>query len=832
MRARAVALALTLLAGAACTTSSDKAAGPQATESLANATSPDASVTVVSGEPAESFESEEPVVSGEPAESFESEEPVVSGEPAESFESEEPVVSGEPAESFESEEPAISEELADPSAEKPIAPADGFHEIDVGHWHSCGVRNDSAVECWGHNRVGQSDVPGGRFAAVTAGSWHTCGLRTDGLVRCWGYNDFGQASPPSGRFQSVIAGDEYSCGLRIDSAVECWGDNSHGQTDAPGGIFEFVVLDSWHSCGLRSDGTVACWGYNKSGQADAPDHQFRSVAVDGWHSCGLRSDDSVACWGDNDWGQADAPDGEFRAVALGSRHSCGLRSDASVVCWGDNGNGQTDAPAGQFKAVTAGDWFSCGLRTEGTVACWGHNLYGQADVPDGRFESVSAGDSYACGLRPDSSAVCWGLAVEAPSRGFSDPVQSRSQARSDCRPRGRSGYLTAGFPLPPWAVPSVDTVRVAVLFLDFPDAPALHSTHHEAELGLPYMEEYIEASSYGRLDLEFVPLHRWLRARYNHDRYSSAGGLRGEYAVGGGVDAEAVRLADPEFDFSRVDMLMVVMPGSYFYGGGSGGTAGTDEGLQSATLRVNTYPWDEPVDPLHWGSTGAHEFAHSLGLLDMYSYYGRAQRPDPPAGRAWIQAKFGLMGLEAHFLAPPEDLRLSHVWHFPDGYSETTYVSSVEAAEMLAWSRWQLGWLDISQVHCITESEATVSLSPVSDPGDGIAMAVVPLSETEVIVVESRRKIGRDAERTSNFPDGIYATYPALVHDGVVVYTVDAGLYSGDLPVEVAGGRGNGQFDDYPVLVEGQSVAVRGYTISVLATDAATHTITISKTDG
>ena len=803
--ARLVAVTALLLAASACANGGDGSAVPQA---------------------AEEFDSESGEVGAEPAGAAESAE--VGAEPAETAES------GEVGAPAEIEDQAPGESPADDGPAEPVEdeaplPPDGFRAVDVGHSHSCGVRYDGAVECWGDSR-GQNETPDVRLDAVTAGSWHTCGLRIDGGIQCWGYNGFGQASPPSGRFQSVIAGDNYTCGLRADSTVGCWGENSYGQTDVPGDGFIMVAADSWHSCGVRTDSTVACWGYNDSGQADAPVGLFQSVTVDGWHSCGVRTDGTVACWGDNSRGQTDAPDGEFSAVALGSWHSCGLRSDASIVCWGDNGNGQTDAPTGQFDAVTAGDWFSCGLRTDGTVACWGHDRYGQSDAPGGRFESVSAGDSYACGLRPDSSAVCWGLSVQAPPRSFSDPVHSSPPAPGECRPRGTPGRLTAGFPLPPWAAPSVGTVRVAALFVDFADAPALHSTRREAELGLAHIEEYVEAASHGRLDVEFVPLHRWLRARYNHDRYLSAGALRG-YSVGGGVDAEAVRLADPEFDFSGVDMVMVVMPSSHFYGGGAGGTVATDEGLRSATLRINTHPWAAPVDPFDWGSTGAHEFAHSLGLLDMYSYYqAQDERPDPGEGQTWVQARFGLMRLEPYFLAPAEDPPLAHVWHLPDGQTDTSYVSTVEAMEMLAWSRWQLGWLDASQVRCMTESEATVSLRPVADPGDGTAMAVVPLSETEVIVIESRRKIGLDADRRPQFPDGIYATFPALASEGVLVYTVDAAKHTGALPVEVAGSDGNGWFSDYPVLVEGQSVAVGGYTVSFVSADAAAHTVTVSKT--
>ncbi len=46
----------------------------------------------------------------------------------------------------------------------------------------------------------------GTFASVSAGAYHTCGVRTDGTIACWGDNDYGQAAPPGGIFTSVSAG--------------------------------------------------------------------------------------------------------------------------------------------------------------------------------------------------------------------------------------------------------------------------------------------------------------------------------------------------------------------------------------------------------------------------------------------------------------------------------------------------------------------------------------------------------------------------------------------------------------------------------------------------
>ena len=46
----------------------------------------------------------------------------------------------------------------------------------------------------------------GLFRSVSVGQWHTCGVRRDGSVDCWGYDIAGQATPPAGPFVSVNAG--------------------------------------------------------------------------------------------------------------------------------------------------------------------------------------------------------------------------------------------------------------------------------------------------------------------------------------------------------------------------------------------------------------------------------------------------------------------------------------------------------------------------------------------------------------------------------------------------------------------------------------------------
>ena len=99
------------------------------------------------------------------------------------------------------------------------------------------------------------------------------------------------------------------------------------------------------------------------------------------------------------------------------------------------------------------------------------------------------GDAYSCGLRTSLTLTCWGqtLVITAPQEAqrFVPPDQPDPNV---CRPQGTTG-TTAGFPLPHYAAPAVGTTKVAVLFVDFPDAPATHTTLQEAQLGLPLCEK-------------------------------------------------------------------------------------------------------------------------------------------------------------------------------------------------------------------------------------------------------------------------------------------------------------------------------------------------------
>src|SRR3954451_21254471 len=86
----------------------------------------------------------------------------------------------------------------------------------------------------------QASQPGGIVAgSLSAGLNHTCAIKTDGTVSCWGDNTSGQLTGvPSATFTAISAGANHTCGIKTDGTLSCWGNNTSSQlTGIPAGIF-------------------------------------------------------------------------------------------------------------------------------------------------------------------------------------------------------------------------------------------------------------------------------------------------------------------------------------------------------------------------------------------------------------------------------------------------------------------------------------------------------------------------------------------------------------------------------------------------------------------
>ena len=263
------------------------------------------------------------------------------------------------------------------------------------------------------------------YVQVSAGAAHTCALRTDGEIECWGRDLDGESSPPEGPFQQVVAGNHATCALRQGGEVECWGDRRALPRDLPGGEFaaiamgpggfvatdldgerivsfrgrsepfeltgsaKVVVGEAW-ACALGVDGRVRCRAMPR--QRDrfiAPQGPYTAIAVGEHHLCGIReADGGIACHGGGWHARTPSPRGRFTALASGIDHACAVRDDGITVCWGEDSWGQSSPLEMPFALVSCGARHSCGLTAEGEVRCWGDDRLGQ----------VSRGDPESVGL--------------------------------------------------------------------------------------------------------------------------------------------------------------------------------------------------------------------------------------------------------------------------------------------------------------------------------------------------------------------------------------------------------------------------------------------------
>lgn len=129
-----------------------------------------------------------------------------------------------------------------------------------GEGHTCGLRAGGTLWCWGWNTEGQLGTGSTNGTAVTSpqqvtgasvvwdsftvGEDHTCAIRSDGSLWCWGENDSGQLG------DGTLA--DRSSPTRVGTAND-W-------------VMAVGTGGEHHVCGIRSGGSLWCWGANDRGQ--------------------------------------------------------------------------------------------------------------------------------------------------------------------------------------------------------------------------------------------------------------------------------------------------------------------------------------------------------------------------------------------------------------------------------------------------------------------------------------------------------------------------------------------------------------------------------------
>ena len=350
----------------------------------------------------------------------------------------------------------------------------GFRSVSGGSAHTCGIREDGSVACWGSNDLGQTTLrtPDGteladvRFRALSAKTSYTCGIvdggDDDGKVRCWGSISSTSELPTelvNVRFRAVNAGGAHACGIRDggddDGKVACWGANTAGQiglvtpvpdlTPLANVRFRALSLGEYYSCGIVDgdfiigdevirDGEVECWGTDFAGQSSPPQGvRFRALSSGENQTCGIIDggdrDGEVDCWGATGADAAGNPDPtprlagvRFREVGSGIVHTCGIIDggirDGEVECWGSNGNMRSTPPTGlRLLTLGSGRHHNCGVQEDGTVACWGLPDRGQTSppsfaIPEG--DEVSFRASFSGDVTADEDiSVGWSVSCDS-----------------------------------------------------------------------------------------------------------------------------------------------------------------------------------------------------------------------------------------------------------------------------------------------------------------------------------------------------------------------------------------------------------------------------------
>jgi alpha-tubulin suppressor-like RCC1 family protein len=237
-------------------------------------------------------------------------------------------------------------------------------QVSVNLEHSCATTADNDLYCWGsngNNRLGLDDASQPRYSPakveplaagahfVSTGEAHTCVIKTDQSLWCWGSGGDGrlgrgssthsatpiQVHSPDGSgflagIRLVEAGVRHTCAATL-AEMYCWGSGGHGQlgnnttTSASrpvlvSGVESPIAITTAMLATCASTATqTLCWGANSVGElgngtTDASlvptpvssELNFVKLTGGGWsnprhnnHLCGLTASGRLQCWGSN-----------------------------------------------------------------------------------------------------------------------------------------------------------------------------------------------------------------------------------------------------------------------------------------------------------------------------------------------------------------------------------------------------------------------------------------------------------------------------------------------------------------------------------------------------
>jgi M6 family metalloprotease-like protein len=292
-----------------------------------------------------------------------------------------------------------------------------------------------------------------------------------------------------------------------------------------------------------------------------------------------------------------------------------------------------------------------------------------------------------------------------------------------------------GFPRPENRLPNKGTLNFKVLFAK--SSGSTVANEKSAEDLYKKLQPEIVSSFYNQVSngsvqkIQFEPYYSWIEFDKLESLKDAAGDeiklVEAEWRT---FVSKTLETAEPQIDFTKSDGVMIILDPNSSY------------------LRI------------------------AYGLTDEHIVDGKKISNVVMLGRAYVQ-----VGLRSPYLVIHE---LGHLFGLPDLYSfqdstdTADYFSIMNKAAVggigyFGWEKYILGWLDDPQMICHKAGEVTGNLVPLTKT-NGLKMIAVPISSSQVLVVENRAKEGIDK---------------MIPNPGIIAYIVDSSIEGGKNPIKV-----------------------------------------------
>jgi len=347
--------------------------------------------------------------------------------------------------------------------------------------------------------------------------------------------------------------------------------------------------------------------------------------------------------------------------------------------------------------------------------------------------------------------------------------------------RGMLAPLPSGFPIVAPLTPRSGTVKWALVPIDFKDLPGEANPISRVEDQMKLLSEWYYIVSGGKFKVEWVVSDKWitlpgLSTEYKIPR-SESPGRSPEIAS---FAKRAITQTDIYFDYTNVQTVNFILP----------------QGQTIVTETLQGFPWETAS----WGNVTKE------GSLASFTVAGAFF--DQPTRTYWSYWAHEF----AHVIGIPH-IGSSREWN-PFNGLDLASGQDGPSRELTGWLRFVGDWLPDEKVYCQEFSSLgnpEITLVPLNDNEEGIKLAVIALSESRALILESRRvtKFGCTTPTPGN---------------GVLAYIYDAKLGHGSdfvIPIAPAGRSLEWSScrhapDIDRLLREGDKFVVEGVSIEVL----------------